>query len=76
MGAAWRGPRDADLELVCQMVKEVKAMGLETCVTLGLLKDGQAEKLKEAGLDFYNHNIDTSEEFYQKIITTQKCRWK
>ena len=71
MGAAWRGPKDEDLAKVCTMVSEVKKLGLETCVTLGLLKDQQAEKLKEAGLDFYNHNIDTSEEFYKKIITTR-----
>ena len=71
MGAAWRGPRDEDLNQVCAMVSEVKKLGLETCVTLGLLKDDQALKLKEAGLDFYNHNIDTSEEFYNKIITTR-----
>ncbi len=71
MGAAWRGPRDRDLEQVCTMISEVKKLGLETCVTLGLLKDEQALKLKEAGLDFYNHNIDTSEEFYNKIITTR-----
>lgn len=71
MGAAWRGPRDEDLNQVCSMVSEVKKLGLETCVTLGLLKDDQALKLKEAGLDFYNHNIDTSEEFYDKIITTR-----
>lgn len=71
MGAAWRGPRDKDLEVVCEMVKEVKKLGLETCVTLGLLKDNQADALQEAGLDFYNHNIDTSEEYYDKIITTR-----
>lgn len=71
MGAAWRGPKDKDLEQVCTMVSEVKKLGLETCVTLGLLKDDQALRLKEAGLDFYNHNIDTSEEFYSKIITTR-----
>lgn len=71
MGAAWRGPRDEDLEQVCAMVSEVKKLGLETCVTLGLLKDDQALQLKEAGLDFYNHNIDTSEDFYDKIITTR-----
>jgi biotin synthase len=71
MGAAWRGPRDADLEVVCQMVTEVKKLGLETCVTLGLLKDHQVEMLKAAGLDFYNHNIDTSPEFYAQIITTR-----
>ncbi len=71
MGAAWRGPKDRDLEQVCAMVSEVKKLGLETCVTLGLLKEGQALRLKEAGLDFYNHNIDTSEDFYHKIITTR-----
>ena len=71
IGAAWRGPRDEDLEQVCKMVSEVKKLGLETCATLGLLKDDQALKLKQAGLDFYNHNIDTSEEFYSKIITTR-----
>jgi biotin synthase len=71
MGAAWRGPRDEDLEQVCEMVTEVKKMGLETCVTLGLLKEGQAERLKAAGLDFYNHNIDTSPEFYNKVISTR-----
>ena len=71
LGAGWRGPRDDDLEKVCEMVNAIKLMGLETCVTLGLLKDGQAEKLKGAGLDFYNHNIDTSPEFYKKVITTR-----
>lgn len=71
MGAAWRGPRDQDLKMVCEMVKEVKNIGLETCVTIGLLKDYQANMLKEAGLDFYNHNIDTSEEYYDKVITTR-----
>lgn len=71
MGAAWRGPRDDDLEEVAEMVKEVKALGLETCVTLGMLKPHQAERLKEAGLDFYNHNIDTSPEFYPKVVTTR-----
>ena len=71
MGAAWRGPRDEDLHQVCTMVSEVKKLGLETCVTLGLLKGDQALRLKNAGLDFYNHNIDTSEEFYHKIITTR-----
>ena len=71
MGAAWRGPQNKDLETVCDMIKEVKKLGLETCVTLGLLTKEQAIRLKEAGLDFYNHNIDTSEEFYSKIITTR-----
>jgi biotin synthase len=71
LGAAWRGPNDRDLDLVCEMVKGIKKLGLETCVTLGLLKDEQAEKLKTAGLDFYNHNIDTSREHYQNVITTR-----
>ncbi len=71
MGAAWRGPSDKDLAAVCEMVAEVKKLGLETCVTLGLLKSNQANRLKNAGLDFYNHNIDTSEDFYDKIITTR-----
>lgn len=71
MGAAWRGPNEKDLNTVCEMVTEVKKLGLETCVTLGLLKDNQATQLKEAGLDYYNHNIDTSPEFYDQIITTR-----
>jgi biotin synthase len=71
MGAAWRGPNQKDLAVVCDMVKEVKNLGLETCVTLGLLKDEQAQQLKESGLDFYNHNIDTSEEHYKQVITTR-----
>lgn len=71
MGAAWRGPNEKDLNTVCEMVTEVKKLGLETCVTLGLLKDEQASQLKEAGLDYYNHNIDTSPEFYDQIISTR-----
>ncbi len=71
MGAAWRAPKDRDLDLVCAMVKGVKALGLETCVTLGMLTDGQAQRLKAAGLDFYNHNLDTSPEYYGDIITTR-----
>ena len=70
MGAAWRGPKDRDLEAVAGMVREVKALGLETCVTLGMLKPGQAEQLKAAGLDYYNHNLDTASEFYGQVITT------
>ena len=70
MGAAWRGPKEKELEAVTQMIREVKALGMETCVTLGMLKDGQAEKLKEAGLDYYNHNLDTDAEFYDQVITT------
>ena len=71
MGAAWRGPRDKDLDSVCEMVKEIKKIGLESCVTLGLLEAHQAKKLKEAGVDYYNHNIDTSADYYEKIITTR-----
>jgi biotin synthase len=71
MGAAWRGPRQRELEQVMEMVKAVRAEGLETCATLGLLKEGQAEQLKAAGLDYYNHNLDTSPEFYGEIITTR-----
>ena len=71
MGAAWRGPKPRDLESVVEMVREVKALGLETCATLGMLKDGQAEQLKEAGLDYYNHNLDTAPEFYGEIISTR-----
>ena len=71
MGAAWRGPKQKDLDLVKNMVTSVKSLGLETCATLGMLKDGQAEQLKEAGLDYYNHNLDTSPELYGDIITTR-----
>jgi len=74
MGAAWRGPKEKDLAPVLDMVREVKALGLETCVTLGMLKEGQAEQLKKAGLDYYNHNIDTSPEFYGQIITTHTLK--
>jgi len=70
MGAAWRGPKEKELEVVTQMIREVKALGLETCVTLGMLKDGQASQLKEAGLDYYNHNLDTDKEFYGQVIKT------
>ncbi len=72
MGAAWREPKDRDLEKVEQMVREVKAMGLETCATLGMLGEGQAEKLRNAGLDYYNHNLDTAPEFYGDIISTRE----
>ncbi|MCE1183872.1 MAG: biotin synthase BioB [Rhodocyclales bacterium] len=68
MGAAWRGPKDNDLDKVLDMVREVKALGMQTCVTLGMLKDGQAAKLKDAGLDYYNHNLDTDKEFYGQVI--------
>jgi biotin synthase len=71
MGAAWRGPKQRDLEPVLDMVREIKSLGLEACCTLGMLKEGQAEQLKEAGLDYYNHNLDTSPEFYGEIVTTR-----
>jgi biotin synthase len=71
MGAAWRSPKDKDLDKVCEMVEGVKAMGMETCVTLGMLSPDQATRLKGAGLDYYNHNIDTSPEYYKEIITTR-----
>jgi biotin synthase len=71
MGAAWRSPKDRDLDKVCEMVEGVKAMGMETCVTLGMLTPDQATRLKGAGLDYYNHNIDTSPEYYGTVITTR-----
>jgi biotin synthase len=74
MGAAWRGPKDRELEPVLDMVRAVKSLGLETCCTLGMLKDGQAERLAEAGLDYYNHNLDTAPEFYGEVITTRDYR--
>jgi biotin synthase len=71
MGAAWRSPKDRDLDKVEVMVREVKSLGMETCVTLGMLKPQQAARLADAGLDYYNHNLDTSPEFYGEIITTR-----
>jgi biotin synthase len=71
MGAAWRSPKQKDLEPVLKMIAEVKAMGLETCATLGMLKEGMADQLKEAGLDYYNHNLDTAPEFYGDVISTR-----
>jgi biotin synthase len=71
MGAAWRSPKDRDLDQVCTMIEGVKALGLETCVTLGMLTAPQTEKLKAAGLDYYNHNLDTSPEYYGQVITTR-----
>jgi biotin synthase len=71
MGAAWRSPKDRDLDAVCQMVEGVKALGMETCVTLGMLTAPQAVRLKQAGLDYYNHNLDTSPEYYRHVITTR-----
>ena len=71
MGAAWRGPQGSHMDSLCSMIKEVKSLGMETCMTLGLLTREQAMTLKNAGLDYYNHNIDTSPEYYQEIITTR-----
>lgn len=71
MGAAWKNPNKRDMPYVLDMVKGVRAMGLETCMTLGMLDEGQASALADAGLDYYNHNLDTSPEFYDKIITTR-----
>ncbi|MFI3190816.1 biotin synthase BioB [Crenothrix sp. D3] len=71
MGAAWRKPKDKDIERVVEMVQGVKALGLETCVTLGMLTDEQTHRLKEGGLDYYNHNLDTSEDYYSEVITTR-----
>ena len=70
MGVVWRGPKEKQMEVVTQMIREVKALGMETCVTLGMLKEGQAEQLKEAGLDYYNHNVDTDADFYSQVIST------
>lgn len=71
MGAAWRGPKDKDLPALCAMVADVKALGLETCMTLGMLTDYQAETLADAGLDYYNHNIDTSPDYYGQVVSTR-----
>ena len=71
MGAAWRSPKDKDVPALCELVREVKGMGLETCMTLGMLTADQAQRLKSAGLTAYNHNLDTSPEFYPQIITTR-----
>lgn len=71
MGAAWRQPKDRDIERVVEMVQGVKALGMETCVTLGMLTEAQTVRLKEGGLDYYNHNLDTSEDYYSEIITTR-----
>jgi biotin synthase len=74
MGAAWREPKERDLDSVCAMVEGVKALGLETCATLGMLTGEQAQRLRQSGLDYYNHNLDTSPEFYGEIITTRCYR--
>ncbi|MCE9521654.1 MAG: biotin synthase BioB [Alphaproteobacteria bacterium] len=71
MGAAWREPKDRDIDVLCDMIREVKAQGLETCMTLGMLTERQAKRLAEAGLEYYNHNIDTGPEYYEKIVTTR-----
>ncbi len=71
MGAAWRSPSDKNLDLVIEMIRAVSELGMETCVTLGMLSDSQAERLSDAGLDYYNHNLDTAPEFYGDIITTR-----
>ena len=71
MGAAWRGPKQRDIDKIAEMISSVKALGLETCATLGMLKPGQAEQLRQAGLDYYNHNLDTAPEFYGEVITTR-----
>jgi biotin synthase len=71
MGAAWRAPKDRDIEKVAELVRTVKALGLETCATLGMLEDGHAETLRDAGLDYYNHNLDTAPDFYGDIISTR-----
>ncbi len=71
MGAAWRSPKGRDMDVLCAMVEGVKSMGMETCMTLGMLSDDDVGKLKHAGLDYYNHNIDTSERYYEKVITTR-----
>ena len=72
MGAAWRGPKDRDIPKVAEMIRGVKALGMETCATLGLLSEGHAQQLKDAGLDYYNHNIDTSPDYYGEIIHTRE----
>ncbi len=71
MGAAYRSPKDRDLAVITEMVREVRALGMETCATLGMLTPAQAAKLKDAGLDYYNHNLDTSAEYYDKVVTTR-----
>lgn len=74
MGAAWRSPKDRDIERVVEMVSGVKALGMETCATLGMLSESQAQALKDGGLDYYNHNLDTSEDYYSEVITTRTYR--
>ena len=76
MGAAWRSPKDRDIPKVAAMVREVRALGMETCATLGMLSSSQAQALKDAGLDYYNHNLDTAPEFYGEIIHTREYRYR
>ena len=71
MGAAWRNLKDSNLQKITDMIKEVKKLGMESCVTLGMITDVQAQALKSAGLDYYNHNLDTSREYYEKVVTTR-----
>ncbi|TIS36182.1 MAG: biotin synthase BioB [Mesorhizobium sp.] len=71
MGAAWRGPKERDMDAIVAMIENVKALGMETCMTLGMLDPGQARRLKAAGLDYYNHNIDTSERYYGEVVSTR-----
>src|SRR5690606_25081213 len=72
MGAAWRAPKDRDVAKVAEMVQAVRALGMETCATLGMLSPGQARTLRDAGLDYYNHNLDTAPEFYGEIVHTRE----
>ncbi|AJY45901.1 biotin synthase BioB [Martelella endophytica] len=74
MGAAWRSPKDRDMDKLCDMVRDVSELGLETCMTLGMLSPGQVTRLKAAGLDYYNHNIDTSPDYYEQISSTRTMR--
>ena len=71
MGAAWRGPKQRDIDKMTEIISAVKALGLQTCATLGMLKSGQAEQLREAGLDYYNHNLDTSRSYYEQVVSTR-----
>lgn len=74
MGAAWREPKDRDIDVLCDMVREVKALGMETCMTLGMLSAPQAQRLADAGLEYYNHNIDTGPEYYEKVVSTRSMQ--
>jgi biotin synthase len=74
MGAAWRSPKQSDIDKIVEMISAVKALEMETCATLGMLKPGQAKQLGKAGLDYYNHNLDTSPDYYKEIVTTRNYR--